>query len=197
VDIYDLSSNTWSTGSLSEARIGFSAVSFGDKIYFAGGENYLSYSYAGGDTYSSKVISDRVDIYNSTNEAWSTSSLSRPRSRLAGIAATSKIFWAGGVDAVIHDNGQYSLEATGSIDIDDINSASLTTECLSQPGSPTAVLGNDKIIFATTGNKFDMLDLATNTWFIGVLNQDVGGTLISAGNGVYLVSSNAVWKLVF
>jgi hypothetical protein len=191
VDIYDVSSNTWSTASLSEARIGLAAVSIGDKVYFAGGENYSS------DGYSSKVFSDRVDIYNSANDTWSTWSLTRPRSQMTSISSASKIFWAGGVDSVIYDNGQYSLEATGSIDIDDINSASLTTTCLSQPGSPPAALSNGKIIFATTSNKFDMLDLTTNVWSVGVLNQDVGGILISAGNNVYLINSSKVWKLIF
>ncbi len=76
VDIYNSSSETWTTATLSQPRDSLAATSVGDLVLFGGGLTYdpvtLIYS-----------NSDRVDIYNSTSKTWSTATLSVPRSVLA------------------------------------------------------------------------------------------------------------------
>ena len=54
-------------------------------------------------------------------------------------------------------------------------------------------------------NKFDIYETTTNTWSIGVLNQNIeGASIISVNNTIYVaggvvngVMSNQVWKLEF
>ena len=62
---------TWSTQSLSVARISLAATSIGDVVYFAGG-----LTNTGGG------VSSLIDIYDSSTNKWTTSSLSVPRSDL-------------------------------------------------------------------------------------------------------------------
>jgi hypothetical protein len=38
IDEYDLLTNSWSTSSLQEARTGMGVISFGNKVFFAGGQ---------------------------------------------------------------------------------------------------------------------------------------------------------------
>ena len=65
VDIYDTSSHIWSDGQLAEARLGTSAVSYGNTVLFAGGTTdfYLN---------SSSI----VDVYDMESGTWSTDNLS-------------------------------------------------------------------------------------------------------------------------
>jgi N-acetylneuraminic acid mutarotase len=54
-------------------------------------------------------------------------------------------------------------------------------------------------------NKFDIYDITTNTWSIGVLPANIyGSSVISVNNTIYIaggyvndVLSNQVWKLEF
>ena len=71
------------------------------------------------------------------------------------------------------------------------------------------MLKNNKIVFFTgrgvEKNKFDIYDITTDTWSIGVLPQNiVGASIISVNNTIYVaggyvngVLSNQVWKLEF
>ena len=91
-----------------------------------------------------------------------------------------------------------------------MNSGSSTLTCLFQPNAYfSAVLKDNKIVFFTglgvEKNKFDIYDIATNTWSIGVLSQNIeSASIISVNNTIYVaggyvngVSSNQVWKLEF
>lgn len=92
-------------------------------------------------------------------------------------------------------------------------------DCLSHPNALfSAVQKNNKIIFFTLSlnmsiefpssfwqNTFDIYDITTNTWVVGVLPMTMESTLIvSANNVIYLAGgivngtlSNQVWKLEF
>ena len=73
-----------------------------------------------------------------------------------------------------------------------------------------AVVKDNKILFLRNGDlegsdKFDVYDVVSNTWSIGVLPYKIGGaSIISVNNTIYVagvsingVLSNKVWKLEF
>ena len=86
VDIYNTSTDTWSTAQLSQKRGNINALTVGDKIYFAGGLRSVS----------SGLLSPIVDIYDHSTQSWTTDTLSQGR-RFIGIAqANHKLLFAGG-----------------------------------------------------------------------------------------------------
>lgn len=198
VDIYDAVTNTWSAAALSEhIRASMSATVIGGKIYFAGGTGNWSL-YDLGST-------SKIDIYDVASGSWSQSSLSEGRGFHASIAVNNKNYWAGGL------NGDGNPK--NSVEIRDANTQTSTTACLFQPNTDfKAVLQNNKIIFFTgpsqyvgQTNKFDIYDIATNTWSIGLLPVNIeSAAIISVNNIIYVaggyvngVLSNQVWKLEF
>ena len=68
VDIYNTSTNTWSTAALSQARDYLAATSAGNNVFFGGGYNININQ------------SNVVDIYDTSSSTWSTTSLSVGRS---------------------------------------------------------------------------------------------------------------------
>jgi N-acetylneuraminic acid mutarotase len=88
VDIYDVLTNTWSIAELSEPRWnGIAAAVIGNKVFFAGGENYSS---------GTNTFTNRVDIYNLSDNTWSIATLSQTRNGLTATMADEKIYFAGG-----------------------------------------------------------------------------------------------------
>ena len=87
VDIYDFSTNTWSTAELSEARYDMGVAVHQNKIFFAGG------------TYSSSSLlalpSWRIDVYNTSTNSWTIDSLSVARPPV-GASVADKVIFAGG-----------------------------------------------------------------------------------------------------
>ena len=116
IDIYDVTSNTWSIAELSEPRSDMSVATIGNKIMFAGGTKLFNCS--------SFCTSDRVDIYNTSTNTWSTATLSVARNGLSATAAGNKIYFAGGGDWAV-GSGVYD-----HIDIYDDNTNSWTTSTL-------------------------------------------------------------------
>jgi len=211
VDIYDAVTNTWSASSLTgrtpTGTVGMTATSIGDKIYFAGeGSDWFAWDFGS--------ISSTINIYDVSTNTWSLSDLSIARGFMAGIAVGTKIYWAGGLYTQPDD------AFTNLVEIRDANTGSSTFSCLFQPNAfSSAVLKNNKIVFFTAGedmptrwtgpppvhNKFDIYDITTNSWSVGVLPQSMYGTsIISVNNTIYVaggfvngVLSNKVWKLEF
>jgi hypothetical protein len=83
VDIFNSISQTWSTSTLSQARIYFSATSIGEIVAFGGGWNGLTYSSV-------------VDMYNVTSNTWFNTNLSQACSYTAASSSTNKILFGGG-----------------------------------------------------------------------------------------------------
>jgi hypothetical protein len=199
VDIYDASTNSWSTSILTGrdwATGGIATTVIGNKIYFAGGSDF-----DGGNTIST------INIYDASANTWSTSALNKARGHMAGIAVGSKNYWAGG-----YESGLF----TDQVEIRDMNSGSSELTCLFQPNAaywsqPNAsfstVLKDNKIVFFTgrgnVKNKFDIYDITSNTWSTGVLPVNiVAASIITTNNTIYVaggyvndVLSNQVWKL--
>lgn len=174
VDIYDVSTNTWTTAQLSEARTYLAGAAAGNKIVFAGGD------VTGVLTKFSKT----VDIYNVSNNAWSTAQLSEARAQVVAAAAGNKILFAGGA------SDAFTLSKT--VDIYDVSTNTWTTAQLSTARNQlaAAAIGN-KIVFAGGGNgsyttTADIYDVTTNTWTTGQISEG-RGLLAAAANGNKIV----------
>jgi hypothetical protein len=191
VDIYDIATNTWSTKVLDELKLGVAAATLNDKVYFAGGQ----LDNGNGSTYS-----NRIDIYDNVSNTWSSSTLSEPKVVWSGIAANNKIYWPGGVNK----DGEIC-----KVEIQDLFTQTTSIDHLSQPGyMSAAVLKDNKICYYRPNATFDIYDISTNTWSIGIkpINRPES-SVISVHNTVYLFSgylnsnytgySNEVWKLEF
>jgi hypothetical protein len=196
VDILDVNTRAWSKAALSEARYSTSSVSLSGKVYFAGGVLERSPDYSSG----------RIDIYDNTTGGWSTSTLSEPASAMAAIASDSKIYWAGGFNSL---GGANHLPRSAKVEIRDVQTNTSSFACLSTPKANfSAVKKDGKIIFFTDPssfkNDFDIYDVGTNTWSVGVLNKSIiEGQAISINNVIYVYGFDEVggnerlWKLEF
>ena len=120
IDIYDITSDTWSSSSLSVGRCNLSGIVIEDKILFAGG-------FAG----TSFIPSDRVDIYQLSTGIWSTASLSQARGDMSAVTTNNKIYFAGGSAGVNAFTIGY-LGATDRIDIYDNSTGSWSVSALVQ-----------------------------------------------------------------
>ena len=157
-------------------------------MYFAGGNPFIA------------PISNVIDIYNNTTGVWSTSYLLVPRVWPAAIAVNDVLYFAGGVGG-----------PTCSVETLNTNTGARTLMNLSMPIEDLyAVVKDNKILFLRNGDlegsdKFDVYDISSNTWSIGVLPYKIGGaSIISVNNTIYVagisingVLSNQVWKLEF
>lgn len=220
-EIYDPQTNLWRTDTLynrTHSRpenflndAGIAATVIGEKIYFAGN---------GSDWYAWDIglITSPVDVFDASANSWSSSNLSMARGWMAAIAVDGKNYWAGGLYSQPQlDHGPF----TNLVEIRDERAGLSTFGCLFQPNAFfSAVSKDNKIVFFTTGNKvatdwyveaphiankFDIYDIATDTWSIGVLPVNIhGASIISVNNTIYVaggfvdgVLSRQVWKLEF
>jgi len=187
VEIYDLSSNTWTTHNFNVGRTYMTTVAVNNKLYFAGGL----------ESFNDDAL-DRIDIYDDASNSWSVSHLHEPKVGFAAIAVADKIYWAGGVNAC-------------SVEIKDINTGTSSNAYLYSAGDNVgdkAVTKDGKIIFRPRyyyDNKFDIYDIATASWSIGILPVGIyRSSIISVNNTIYLAGgdlngplSNQVWKMEF
>jgi len=204
VDIYDTTNQTWSGSLLSEPKEVLTAVTANNKVYFAGGETWAGDPSTMPPTFASK----KIDIYDYPTNTWSTSTLIEGKVGFASVLVDNKIYWAGG--ATSSNNSFYPSCA---VEIRDINTGNSSVQYLSGNSSSltsAAVVKDNKIAFfkfSWTGldDKFDIYDIATGQWSIGVLpiviNRysvlPVNNTIYIAGAYVNGVLSNQVWKLEF
>lgn len=183
VDIYDINSNRWSTKDLYEYptwRMDMGIAAVNNKVLLAGG------GFWGDDLYT-----NRVDIYNASDDNWSNASLSENRTAIMGISAGNKVFFAGGFSL---DNGSYYWSNT--VDIYDDATNTWTTATLSdRRGSVSAVAAGNKIYFAggakndgnfLLSNRIDEYDMVTNSWSFSSLREARSGmAAIAVGNKIF------------
>src|SRR4030095_13018803 len=156
VDIYDLSTKTWSATTLSVARAGINAVVIGDKIYFAGGYGY-------GQSQSNLKT---VDIYDYSTNTWSASDLQVVITSLSPPSGMGLIdrFYIGG-DNIIFWSGQRQ------VGIRNLTTGATSTACISYK---PAYFIDDRIVFFNDVKQMDMYDPATGIWSIGsVTSADI------------------------
>ncbi len=171
-------------------------VTVGNTIYYAGGVFDAVIGNAW-DIWGTK----RIDIYDAVTGIWSVDSLAGERAEVGAIYANNKIYWAGGWEwnPVIND---YS--ASNVVEIRDLLANTTSFDCLSQPRADISVCRKDNKLFFFNGdyfigglNNFDIYDLVSNSWPIGVLPQNIVGRVISYGSNIYLTNGSQVWKLAF
>ena len=185
IDIYDSSTNSWSTASLSQARYNAVAVTVGTKAIFAGGRT----------SDSGNAVTDRVDIYDSSTNSWSTASLSWSRDTLAATSVGTKAIFGPGI-------GVSGVQDT--VDIYDSSNNTWSQTTIPQTGYGMAATSvGAKAIFAggsPSGNAVNIYDPSTNSWSTTILSQSrtylaavtVGTKAIFAGGNNGSSASNRV-----
>jgi hypothetical protein len=188
VDIYDIQTNSWTTGQLSVPRAGIRSVSLASKIFFAGGENGIS------------TVYDNVDIYDVSNNTWTTVHLSTPRAYVATAAIGNKVFFAGGYYYTAASQIAVPLGISNIVDIYDVATNQWSTATLSSTTTRlcTATTLNGKVYFADGNNGIiNIYDNNTNSWSISNFQiswvNSVWTTLASfaVGDDIYWAGSVA------
>jgi hypothetical protein len=198
VDIYNLTTASWSTASLSEQKWrGHNAVTVNNKVYIAGGASSIS-------DINGLIFSNKIDIYDNTTNTWSTSTMQEARFDFAGVGVSNKVYWAGG---------------TCAVEIRDVSTNKSLNQYLFRPSFiRNAFVKDNTIVFlgdyynsATNSvehDKFDIYDTNTNTWFIGAVQVPLpfniaNGYIVSANNSIYIADndvysvSGKLYKLEF
>lgn len=158
VDIFDATTLTRTTATLSQPRWYLSAAATNGKVVFAGGmDNNFNYS-------------NVVDIYDVASNTWSTAALSVARRSLAATAMGTKIYFGGGYQ--VGGSQGYS----NRVDIYDTVANTWSTASLSQSrGELAATAVNGKVFFGggaipnIFSDRVDVLDVSSNTWTTGTL----------------------------
>ena len=188
VDIYDVSSNSWSSATLSEAKTSITATSIGNKIIFAGG-----------DYFGWQPVSNTIDIYDAGTNNWTTSTLSEARTNISAFSIDNKAFFVGGRTG-------FNTPQSKKIDIYDhtTNSWSVKEMDFFINDAPAVVLDNRAFLFS--GSTVYVYNSSSDSWANTVIDKDLGWfpAIIAAGNGVYIASGhpypyggNQVYKLEF
>jgi hypothetical protein len=160
VDIYNVTSGSWTTATLSIPRWALAAASSGILVFFAGGANATGFS-------------NQVDIYVTTYGIWSTATLSRERCFLAATSVGNLVLFGGGSNALVISN---------VVDIHDVTNNMWTTATLSQAraGLTATSVANRYVLFAggLTGtvetyvsNVVDIFDSLSRLWNTTTLSQ--------------------------
>ncbi|MEO7393409.1 MAG: kelch repeat-containing protein [Chitinophagaceae bacterium] len=162
VDIYDKKTQLWTTANLSQARNNMCAITYGNKVFFAGGIESDGF-----------IPSSRVDIYDAATNTWSITELSEPRGNIVAAVAGNKIVFTGGLRA----DASYNLISSSKADIYDANTNTWSTATLSQPRAlhTVSAVGN-KIYIAggkngSVSSTIDIYDAGTNTWTVSLLGE--------------------------
>ena len=175
VDIYDTSTNTWSTTNMSQPRVWFSATSSGSDVFFGSGDD-------------GNGISNTVDIYHTSTNTWSTVTLPHPRTFLSATSAGGNVFFGGG----------WNGAASNSVDIYNTSTSTWSTTTLSQArwALSAASVGN-KVFFAggytgsNDSNAVDIYDTSAGTWStanLSLARNSLAAT--SAGNDVFFAGGS-------
>lgn len=172
VDIYDVSSNSWSTATLSEARNGISATTAGNKIIFAGG-----------DYFGWQPVSNTIDIYDAATNTWTASTLSESRAGISAFTIGDKAFFVGGRTG-------FSTQSSKKIDIYNSNTNGWSVKEIDFfcEGAPAVASGNKAFLFS--GNKIHMYNASSDSWVHATINEDMGWfpAIIGNGNDIYIAS---------
>ena len=194
VFIYNLTSKTWSTSQLSIPRNFITVAAANNKVYFSGGDPWTG------------SCSNVIDVYDNATDMWSTTTLQVARGHHAAIAVNGVLYFAGGKTSS-------SSGSICSVETLDVNTNARSLMTLSGPASfysneRNVFVKDNKIVFNGDEHaigKFDIYDVTTKSWSIGVLPIAlqsaamifVNNTIYVAGGYVNGVLSNAVYKLEF
>jgi predicted Ser/Thr protein kinase len=170
VDILNVTSDSWTTTTLSIPRIGLAVTSSGNLVFFAGGGN-LSYINIQSNNFTGNAT-DRVDVYNTSNNSWYTATLSQARATLAATSVGNLILFGGGYDP----NGSKESKV---VDIYNVTNNTWTNATLSQARYTLAAtsVASRYALFAggrfgsKSSNVVDMFDSLSGMWRTSTLSQ--------------------------
>lgn len=160
VDVYDESTNSWTTLLLSKNREVGAAVALGNKVVFAGGRGSPNVG-------TPQKIYNTVDIFDAVTGTKTTANLSKARTSIAAGASGTKMVFAGGWNW----DALYNMVPNSNVDIYDVTTGVWTQSSLMSKRYDicAAVVGN-KIIFAGgfgnvgASTDVDVYDVSTGTW---------------------------------
>jgi len=226
VDIFDISTNTWTITELPEPRHFIyeqKGAAVGNKAFFAG--RYDNY------------VADNIFIYDIPSDSWTTRPLGLQRYEHAITSAGNKVFIAGGdtfggptknidvYDAISNvwtidslSEGRKLLKAattgdraffaggfsvyqpySNGVDIYNSNTQSWSATHLSRFTvlSGIAFAGQRALFFGS--NRVDIYDIAANKWYIADIPQSFGdfASFVNAGENAYAVDGSQVWRVQF
>jgi hypothetical protein len=186
VDIYDETTNSWTTTTLSQPRAWLAAATVGTKVFFAGGYQ------------SSSGESNVIDIYDISTGTWTTAALSIARSNVAVAVIGSSVFFAGGETSTIYPNIGYS----NVVDIynNDTNTWTTATLSLARSELAAASLGGKAFfaggVYESDSYFTDVVDIYDMSCTPPVIKVSPSVS-ICAGDTVHLSASGATtysWK---
>jgi hypothetical protein len=166
-----------------------------NKIYFAGGSRDLG---RGSGGLSGGLGSKRIDIYDAVSGTWTIDSLSRERSLMGNIIANNKLYSGGGL---VWDTAIHSWNTTNTVEIKDLLTNTISFDCLSEARVQVTALrrGNSICFFGTSSTRFDIFDMTSGKWSIGVLPQFIHpfASFICYKDIIYFTEDDQVWKVEF
>lgn len=187
VDVYDVTTNSWSVTSLNEPVAYATAAAVDDKVLFAGGEGTIT---IGATTYYG-YRSNKINIYDISAATWSTELLSEGRASMAAVTLNNKVYFAGG-DVVLNPGmNNFITYISDNIDIYDHASNTVSVSTLTEPTaglSGMAIAG--KIYWAGGANsqgsscKVEIRDPGTQTTSFDYLSQPAFVTAVLKDNNI-------------
>ncbi|WP_158638352.1 T9SS type A sorting domain-containing protein [Panacibacter ginsenosidivorans] len=160
-DVFDFSTNTHTSGSLSFNRTDIKFAQAGTNAYYAGGKY---------GPYTDPLYTKNVDIYNSATNTWSVAKLSLARLVGGAGSISNKVFFAGGLG---RDFGG-PVYIYNRVDIFNASTGLRTTAKLSKARSNIAVgSAADKILFAG-GWYWDIMYNQLQTNVVDIYNNTTG-----------------------
>lgn len=176
VDIYDDLSQTWSTATLSVARlVGNASTVVGDRAYFAGGH----FSASGGPN-----MSDALDVYHAQGDHWTSTVLpSGPRGYVGVTAVGNTVIFGGGVESgfVASDLVERLNVGTGLWD---------TPQQLSQAGARAAAAVGRVALFADNGTAVVDVYEPVGVNYCGAEENSTGSAATISATGTNSVAAN-------
>jgi hypothetical protein len=169
VDIYNVTSGSWTTANLSIPRVRLAATSLQNLVFFGGGADAFNVSFQ--NLKFEGNVTNQVDIYNTLNGSWSTATLSQPRCCLAATSVGNLVLFGGGSNSTSYFN---------VVDVFDVTNNTWTTATLSEARihlAATSVdnryalfgggyLGSDRL-----SNVVDIFDSLIGMWNTTTLSQ--------------------------
>jgi len=201
IDIYNLETNSWSTAQLpSGARQVGAAVSVLNKVLFCGGYTRYEDPTGFGSVFTTPTTS--IDIYDINSGQWSAGTMQINKGSFAAIGLNEKVYFAGGAT---NDAPTFHVE---ELNVNTMNSSS---SCLHRPmvcdNDKSTVVKNELVIFFTdlpfSGNErktFDIYNLQTGVWSIGVLPPDSFSphsftAIATVSNEIFVIIDGKLYKM--
>lgn len=189
VDIYDASSNNWSTSALSQLRSKVIGATAGGKVLFVDGIGGIG-------------TSQTADIYNVAGGNWSTAALSQANRVSAAASAGNSIIFArslGGTSSASSNSKRIDIfdALSGKWSKDSLDRFDFLSDYAHDIVAAAAV-GPSAVFIPSDLRHFIIYDVNNGTWSITPeLSNPFGWetSIIAANNQIYIAGWEGVWRL--